>query len=535
MKKQFVALARVSSREQEREGFSLEVQEESLYRYADQKDGEICKFFRIAETATKPDERRMFKELLEYVRRNAIKLAGLLFFKVDRAARNLFDYVELERLETDYGVPVIYITQPTENTPAGRMMRRTLANMASFYTEQQSLDVKDGLVRRIHEGLFVGKSPYGYQNVRHEGRSLVEIHPEHGCKIPQIFELYAYHNHSIDSLLQHLLDVGINYTDPAPKFTRSKLHSILRDRAYIGELQFHGEWYPGRHDPLVDRTTFDRVQVRLGDQVYQSHDLLYGSERIVCGHCGHPVTGEIKTKNTKQGPKHYVYYRCSRYTRKGHPRIRVREAELDQQVIQLFDRFRIKDDGVREWFGQVIKARSAHRQESSQQQSTELKRQLTSLRNKQDRLLNLRLDDEIDEPTYASKSRELRDRIANLESQLASTEQPTSEYSQLAEKAFELSQTLQEKWLTADLQQKRQLLDITCLNFSLDDVTLVPEIRKPFDVLAERQLVLSSRGDRRLTFPNDCAGTSLLWHALSQTYAFNAVTFASLGAGGITH
>ena len=42
--KQFVALARVSSREQEREGFSLEVQEQALRRYATQAGGEIDKF-----------------------------------------------------------------------------------------------------------------------------------------------------------------------------------------------------------------------------------------------------------------------------------------------------------------------------------------------------------------------------------------------------------------------------------------------------------------------------------------------------------
>ena len=36
---QYVALARVSSREQEREGFSLDVQEEALTRYAVQHGG----------------------------------------------------------------------------------------------------------------------------------------------------------------------------------------------------------------------------------------------------------------------------------------------------------------------------------------------------------------------------------------------------------------------------------------------------------------------------------------------------------------
>ena len=58
--KQFVALARVSSREQEREGFSLEVQEDALKRYAAQHGGEIIRLFKIAETASKRDERKSF-------------------------------------------------------------------------------------------------------------------------------------------------------------------------------------------------------------------------------------------------------------------------------------------------------------------------------------------------------------------------------------------------------------------------------------------------------------------------------------------
>ena len=47
-------------------------------------------------------------------------LDGLLFYKVDRASRNLFDYVELERLESEYELPFISVSQPTESTPAGR-------------------------------------------------------------------------------------------------------------------------------------------------------------------------------------------------------------------------------------------------------------------------------------------------------------------------------------------------------------------------------------------------------------------------------
>ena len=111
------------------------------------------------------------------------ELTGLLFYKVDRAARNFFDYVELERLESEFGLEFVSVSQPTESTPAGRMQRRMLANMASFFTEQQSLDVREGLARRVQEGWFIGHAPYGYRNVRVDGRGIVEIDPVNAPKV----------------------------------------------------------------------------------------------------------------------------------------------------------------------------------------------------------------------------------------------------------------------------------------------------------------------------------------------------------------
>jgi DNA invertase Pin-like site-specific DNA recombinase len=181
-RKRFAALARVSSREQEREGFSLDVQVDGIQRYGERNNGDIVKLFRIAETASKSDERKTFRELIAFVKENAHNLDGLLFYKVDRAARNLFDYVELERLETDYGIPFISVSQPTEHTPAGRMQRRVLASMASFYTEQQSIDVQEGIARRVQSGLFAGLAPFGYRNVRIDGRSIVQIDEEQGAQ-----------------------------------------------------------------------------------------------------------------------------------------------------------------------------------------------------------------------------------------------------------------------------------------------------------------------------------------------------------------
>jgi site-specific DNA recombinase len=47
--------------------------------------------------------------------------------------------------------------------------------------------------------------------------------------------------------------------------------------------------------------------------------------------------------------------------------------------------------------------------------------------------------------------------------------------------------------LGPDYDAKRLILEIVCLNCHLDGATLVPQIRKPFDVLAEGLLSEKSR------------------------------------------
>ena len=494
-KKRYVALARVSSREQEREGFSLDVQVDALRQYAERNDGEIIRLFRIAETASKHDERKTFKELMAFAKKNAHKIEGLLFSKVDRAARNLFDYVELERLESEFGVQFISVAQPTENTPAGRMQRRMLASMASFYTEQQSIDVKEGIERRVESGLFPSRPPFGYRNVRIDGRSIIELHPENAAKVRRLYELYGYHGHTLDTLGDALFAEGIEYLPSTPKIGRSKLYAILTDRSYIGEIKFRGQWYPGTHEPIIDRALWERVQALLGQKIYRQHQMTYASDLITCGHCGSPITGERKTKMTKSGERQYVYYRCSQYHKGDHPRIRLTENQLDSQMLAIFDTLRVEDEEFRDTFREQLRQATNWDERSSANRAKQLQDELVAIRDQQSRLLNLRMLEEIDADTFASKSRELRDREAELKLEIDVADRGRHEIIDIAIKAFELSQTLREKWLTADYAAKRRILEILCLNWTLDDVTLVPTMRKPFDLLAKGLISKDSRGD----------------------------------------
>ena len=113
----YVIFARVSSREQEREGHSLEGQVGELVKWAEKHEGKVLKIFKIAETATRSIERKTFHEMVAFVRKQRHEISAVLVYKLDRAARNMKDYIALETLEEELGINLIAITQETQTIP----------------------------------------------------------------------------------------------------------------------------------------------------------------------------------------------------------------------------------------------------------------------------------------------------------------------------------------------------------------------------------------------------------------------------------
>ena len=113
-----------------------------------------------------------------------------------------------------------------------------------------------------------------------------------------------------------------------------------------------------------------------------------------------------------------------------------------------------------------------------------------------DRLLNAFLAGSIDEATFNAKLAALRDELAVIEASLGKvfTVEPTDVRAALA--IFEFSQKIPEIWRGSKMLEKRRILEVVSLNRVLGGVTLALEKRKPFDELAKRLPIQSSRGDR---------------------------------------
>src|SRR6266436_4194681 len=84
-----IIFARVSSREQEETGYSLNAQVKLLNDYALQHELEVVKVWRVSESASGKQVRKLFNEMLQHVSRHQIPV--ILCEKIDRLTRNLRD------------------------------------------------------------------------------------------------------------------------------------------------------------------------------------------------------------------------------------------------------------------------------------------------------------------------------------------------------------------------------------------------------------------------------------------------------------
>src|SRR3954463_7928813 len=120
-------------------------------------------------------------------------------------------YGKLLELEIGHGIPLIAVSQPTQNTPAGRMARNVMATMGTFFAEQLSVDVRQGIAQRVRDGKFPTVPPYGYRTDRSGGRSVVCVDTEPADNVKRVFHLYAFGHCTLDMIVSRLTDEGRVY------------------------------------------------------------------------------------------------------------------------------------------------------------------------------------------------------------------------------------------------------------------------------------------------------------------------------------
>lgn len=303
--KKVVIYARVSSREQEKEGFSIPAQLKLLREYAQKNGFEIVQEYSDAETAKKAG-RTNYNAMLDYLKANP-DTRTILVEKTDRLYRNFKDYVTLE----DYDLEVHLVKEGSiisKNSKShDKFIHGIKVLMAKNYIDNLSEEISKGLHEGLEQGYWPFQPPYGYK--RGAKKSLY-IDPLRVGFVRRAFELFATGRYSLRKLSEKLFEDGYYYQSERPKITQCVLESMLKNVIYTGQMRCNGIIYQGKHPAIVGFNLFNKTQQAFKkvskSKVRKNFHFLYPG-LAKCEVCGYAMCGEVQKNN--------VYYRCSHHDR----------------------------------------------------------------------------------------------------------------------------------------------------------------------------------------------------------------------------
>ncbi|GAB4001457.1 hypothetical protein GCM10029992_37060 [Glycomyces albus] len=144
----------------------------------------------------------------------------------------------------------------------------------------------------------------------------IAIDPERAPFIDTAFRLYATGQYSLRRLREALVTAGLRTrptrSHPAGSpVTTAQVAKMLRDRTYLGYVQWCGQEYPGNHPALVGQDLFDRVQRVLADRHRGTRERKWDHHLkglLWCGRCSRRLVLEpVRNRYDRQ----YFYYLCT--------------------------------------------------------------------------------------------------------------------------------------------------------------------------------------------------------------------------------
>src|SRR6266513_3235312 len=187
---QAVSYSRVSSKDQEKEGYSIPAQQKLETNYAAEHGFAVVREFIDVETAKRAG-RTGFGQMVEYFRKNR-SCRVLLVEKTDRLYRNFRDYVTLDELD----VQIHFVKEngilSRDSRSSEKFIQGIKVLMAKNYIDNLSEEARKGMQEKAEQGIWPTKCPLGYRNVTGaDGKKIIATDPAIAPLIIKLFEWYA--------------------------------------------------------------------------------------------------------------------------------------------------------------------------------------------------------------------------------------------------------------------------------------------------------------------------------------------------------
>ncbi len=403
-----VIYCRVSSKEQV-DGTSLESQEIACKEYAARNQLSISRIFVERGESAKFADRTQLLELLEFCRNRENHVDQLLVWKVDRLARNVGDHFNIKATLLKLDVRIVSVTEPIDAKPEGRLLETILAGFAQFDNDIRASRTLHGMRRKIQEGLFPWKPPLGYRSERRSGTKKTE--PDQ----PDMPTFTILQQGWIDlasgrytkAEIKRLMTKRGFQTKAGRPVSSQTIDNIFNDIFYAGLIRdpWSGEEYPGKHFPMISRETFDTVQRIIHRRNRSIPHLTLRPEFPLrsfarCSACEATLTGSF----SKGRNKYYPYYHCNHHDCQLQQNYPLPEVHLEfASFLRNMSADRHKLSHLKERIERIMRSWDELTEHLKVKREADLKR----LRDQQQRLIQMRINDLISEDEFRAQRRML--------------------------------------------------------------------------------------------------------------------------------
>lgn len=503
--KNAVLYVRVSTDEQAKYGYSIDMQQNQCFNFA-QKEGYIITKTYIDDGYTARNiNRPQFKKLLEDIKYKKNNINAVIVWRCDRMVRNNAIYhSEIVPKFAKYGVVLLSATENNDISPYGRYIRNTQINNAELESDLTSIRTIENLKEKARQGYFPGSiPPVGYMREKinkknsSTSKKIIKPDPEKAGYIKEVFKLYTA-GYSYKEIAAKLAKMGFTHNNkPCNKKLVENILTVY-DIFYIGKFRYKGEIYNGKHEAILTPEEYAAFK-KIRNQNYRPkqlrHSFVYKG-LITCPTTGRIFVGEKQKGANKSGE--YIYYRCHHACENcNNCKRTIKNEVVDKAVLEIIKSIDISEEKMQE-IREDLKGIMYCNKELNEKRKMQIDTQLLKLNNRLSALYDDKIDGLISNEVYINKRDTWQNQIDDLMIELVALNKTQAEVFKRIEGMLELCKDLTNTYLRHDNTKKNILLKLLCSNFFYDGSKLTITIKEPFKALIKFAILKNGADDRTL-------------------------------------
>lgn len=511
--------ARKSTEGEDRQVTSIEDQVSEMQKFAQGLGIEVVDIISESKSA-KATGREQFNSMLERIKNGEAQ--GILCWKLNRLARNPWDGAEIIG-NLQQGVIQHIQTYGRDYKPSDNVIMMYVEfGMSNQYVNDLSVDVKRGMRKKAQRGWYPAMQlPLGYIHIseskRKENGKEIDIDSNTFSTVKKLWKLMLTGLYSIADIKREGDAFGLK-SRKGNLYSQGSYYKMFSNEFYCGYFTWKNEdnvktRHLGKHTPMVTELEYRKVQKFLQRDLPrpQKHKYFFPYKGLIsCGECGGYVTCEhklqvictdckykfsIKTKqecpkcnkhiDTMENPSviDKTYYHCTKN------RGKCSQGAITDVQVETFVGNYLKEISInQEFFDFAIQGLQEINKTAKGKNDnliTSLKKRKTELEQRSQRLIEMRMDNEISKEQLQEMQKSNATAIQELDYKILQIEHNQINWLKVAEEQLTFANTCYKTFKNGDEMVKKKIVSKIASNLTLKDKSLYFTRLKPHSGIQE--------------------------------------------------